>query len=193
MSAGKSLTRRLLPAFRRQRRSDSRSGEGAGRPEPTPRRPLWANIRCRTSFPPTDNGNNFAAIENEIFRRGAVSGAGQQLRAGHGVPGDEETRAARACHPGGVRAHGRPSAKCWPTSRNSKAKRRRRRFVPRPSAKPPRCSPWRRREATHIRGQGEARSRQVSAEFQQNPELAKFLFRLNALENSSEGTLDADL
>src|ERR1017187_1065319 len=38
--------------------------------------------------------------------------------------------------------------------------------------------------ATQIRGQGEAEAAKSLAAFQQNPELANFLFRLNALENS---------
>ena len=39
-------------------------------------------------------------------------------------------------------------------------------------------------EATRIRGQGEAEAAKSLAVFQQNPELASFLFRLSALETS---------
>ncbi len=39
-------------------------------------------------------------------------------------------------------------------------------------------------QATQIRGQGEAEAAKSLTVFQQNPELASFIFRLNALENS---------
>lgn len=39
-------------------------------------------------------------------------------------------------------------------------------------------------QATEIRGKGEAEAAKSLAVFQQNPELANFIFRLNALENS---------
>ena len=39
-------------------------------------------------------------------------------------------------------------------------------------------------EATQIRGKGEAEAAKSLAEFQKNPELANFIFRLTALENS---------
>jgi len=39
-------------------------------------------------------------------------------------------------------------------------------------------------QATQIRGKGEAEAAKSLAAFQENPELANFIFRLNALENS---------
>ena len=39
-------------------------------------------------------------------------------------------------------------------------------------------------EATRIRGEGEAEAAKSLTVFKQNPELANFIFRLNALENS---------
>jgi membrane protease subunit HflC len=39
-------------------------------------------------------------------------------------------------------------------------------------------------KATEIRGQGEAEAAKSLGVFQQNPELANFIFRLNALEDS---------
>jgi regulator of protease activity HflC (stomatin/prohibitin superfamily) len=42
-------------------------------------------------------------------------------------------------------------------------------------------------QATQIRGKGEAEAAKYLTVFQQNPELASFLIRLRALEESSKG------
>ena len=55
------------------------------------------------------------------------------------------------------------------------------------------CWPTPRRRPPQIKGKGEAEAAKSLAVFQQNPELASFIFRLNALEELAEGTLDPDL
>ena len=175
----------LLPPLRRQRRSDRGGGSAAG-PDgwATPRRRSSASIRCPTSSPPATTGPASWPSRRKSWRPSSPRSTTNNLGLEIEFLGLKTLAAPGKRQPVGVRPHdlraegaGRPI----PVRRRSRS-----------PADPVGCrtqgggtagrTP--KRKATQIKGAGEAEAAKSLAVFQQNPELASFIFRLNALEDS---------
>ncbi len=176
--------RGLLPAVRRQRRTRSRRRKRCWTNGwAPPRRRSWAGIRSADFLSTTDNGASFVAIENEI-----LATIQSQLRTNNFGLKIEFLGIKRLQLPESV---SQQVFERMTSERKVLADRFQ--YEGEAEAQRIRSTAERRAaellanaqgQATEIKGQGEAEAAKSLKVFQQNPELASFIFRLSALEDS---------